>query len=143
MSPSYTDYLKKFDELNFGTLNYETLLKVHNRIKNIRAQYDEASKKFKEREEAIKDTIKARMTKAKIDSLKTPAGRLAITSKDVVTLYDAEMFYAWLMENPKFIPDVLSKKPFTQAKIKEFDDNGELPPGLKWYREPNLSITKS
>jgi hypothetical protein len=135
------DFLKKFESLNVEKLSYKELLVTYKEANSMRLSIDKISAEFKKVEDQLKDVVLERMEREDITTVKTSAGRLTISKKEAVATYDNDMFLHWLENNPKYLKEVLSKKPYTQDKIKEFDSDGELPPGLKWFKQFKLSIT--
>jgi hypothetical protein len=136
------DLLKNFETMDLSKLTYEQLLGHYRTINDKRSAVDKLSADMKRKEEILKSVILTRMKTEHIDSLKTKQGKLIVKESSAVITYEEQAFIKWLQGNPRYLPEVLSKKPYTQVKIKEFDDDGELPPGLRWYKESKLSITK-
>jgi len=139
------NFIEKFDKLeNLQTCNYDTLTSLYRKINEKRSELDKTSKELKKREDALKSILIDKMNVENIDSVKTKAGLLSLTTSESIITQDFEAFIEWLRQDPERVT-ILSKKPYTQEKVKAIvdEENKELPPGLGWYRELKLSIRKA
>jgi len=134
-------FIERFDTLDLKPCGFEDLTACYKRVNEKRTELDKSSKELKAREEKIKTMLLNKMTTQGLDSLKTKAGHLSIRVSESINTQNIDSFITWLKENPENM-DVLSKRPYTQDKVKTLTDDDALPPGLVWYREKKLAIRK-
>lgn len=136
------EFLEKIDDIDFESCGFDALASAYKKINEKRAALEKFCKALKAREDKIKHTILTRMIQQKLESVKTKSGHLSKKTVSSIITQDYDVFLEWLKNNPETM-EVLSKKPYTQDKIKEYiGDDGTCPPGLDIYREIKLAIRK-
>jgi len=146
--------------------SYEEAIKLLKKVEKRRREVDEYSDKLKKIEKELKQSILNTMNAEAIEMVRTSEG--TITKKIIKTVRTqlSEQFKNWLRCDiitnynkwrknvkcddpelyikscPNDCADLLLASPYSKPKITEYAEDGDLPPGLIWYREQRISITK-
>lgn len=133
-------------------------------------EFNSDVKLLKIKETEIKNLIMGKLAEQKLKSVKTAKGTFTPYTAESVNTDDATIFTKWLRESVllEFCEGditgdlkadlkiylrredhtdtlhLLSKSPYLKAAVVDYAGAEKvLPPGLKWYREVKLSVTKS
>lgn len=117
---------------------------AYKKVAALRAEADKVVKQLKAREEELKTLIKDKLVKEKMSSTKTNMGTASNYTFSTVVVDDPEALKDWIGEDYPNRRYLLTESPCTKAKLAELaeEDEKDLPPGTKWYREVRVSIKK-
>jgi len=116
-------------------------IKIRTKIAELTKEYDTEIEKLKEQQEQIKFAVKDKMLELGLESMRTTAGTISLTTKTRYNTQDWDSFKNFIVAHD--VVDLLEKR-IAQGNMKKFlDDNpGLVPPGLNATTEYDISVRK-
>jgi hypothetical protein len=114
------------------------LLRIRAKRKALKEAAVKADLPFAELERLVSDAVMEHIKELGVDSAKTEAGTVFLSTKRTASLADADAFMKYVIGTGQF--DLLDRKANVTAITDHLKEHNELPPGVNYHSFQTLNV---